>query len=399
MPEKTVNNNSEKDKVPRQVYALGFVSMLNDSASEMVSPLLPVFITQVLGATSVAVGIIEGIAESTSSLIKLVSGVLSDMWRRRKPLVFLGYAFAVLSRPLIGITHAWQQVLGLRFIDRVGKGIRTAPRDALISLSTPRSVIGKAFGIHRALDHTGAILGPLLATALLWILSDNLRGVFLFAIVPGLFALFVLTYFVKEPNYGQIQGEKEKTQIEYSAWYKLSPNFRAYLITLFIFTLGNASDAFIILRARQLNIDVRWIPALWMVFNLVKMFSSVPAGIISDKFHRRGTVVLGWSVYSIAYLGFALNKSALLFVFNFAFYGLFYGITEGVERALVTDLVRNEHQGTAFGWYHLVIGLGALPASVIFGVIWRTMGSVISFLLGCVLAFISSFLLLTWVRE
>lgn len=364
----------------------------------MISPLLPIFITQVLGATSVAVGIIEGIAESTSSLLKLVSGVLSDIWRRRKPLVFLGYAFAVISRPLIGITQAWQQVLGLRFIDRVGKGIRTAPRDALISLSTPRSIIGKAFGIHRALDHSGAILGPVLATALLWILSNNLRGVFLLALIPGLLALFVLAYFVKEPRVSEVSA-REETQIEYSAWYKLGRNFRAYLITLFIFTLGNASDAFIILRARQLNIDIRFIPILWMVFNLVKMLSSVPAGVISDKFHRRGTIVLGWSIYSIAYLGFALNKNAFLFVLNFAFYGLFYGITEGVERALVTDLVTHEKQGTAFGWYHLVIGLGALPASVIFGVVWRTFGSITAFLIGCVLAFLSSVLLLTWVRE
>ncbi len=385
-------------KVPREVFALGWVSLLNDSASEMIHPLLPIFLTQVLRASTVALGIIEGIAETTASLLKLVSGILSDRIRRRKPLVVVGYTLAVLSRPLIGLTQSWGQVLGLRFFDRIGKGVRTAPRDALIADVTPPEIRGKAFGVHRSLDHLGAIVGPILAIVVMAIFGTRLRWVFLLALIPGALAVLILLTFVHEPERKTLLTSS-KESLSLTGWKELSRNYKTFLFIVFLFTLGNATDAFLILRAQTSGIPVGWIPALWMLFNGSKMLLSVPAGIISDRYGRRITIVLGWLIYGTAYLGFAVATTAWAVILLFVYYGLFYAFTEGVERAFVADLVSAERQGTAYGWYHLMIGLGSLPASLLFGWIWKAVSPSAAFLVGAGLALLAMVLLLTLVKE
>ena len=385
-------------RVPREVWSLGVVSLLNDTASEMVHPLLPVFLTRVLGASTVALGLVEGVAESTAALMKLVAGVLSDRMGRRKPWVVAGYLTAALSRPLIGLTRTWPQVLALRFADRLGKGIRTAPRDALIADVTPQSIWGKAFGIQRSLDHSGAILGPLLATALLAGLQVHLRTLFLLALVPGLMAVGVLLWGVHEPQRPRPSPTSSPPSPRLAHWDRLGSQFHRYLVALLVFTLGNASDAFLVLKARQVGIALAWIPILWMLFNGVKMVLSTPCGMFSDRHGRRRTILMGWFLYGLVYLGFALANTPGQVVWLFASYGVFYALTEGVERAFVADLVPPALRGTGYGWFHLAVGLAALPASLLFGLLWNLWGSAAAFLTGALLAWLALVLLALWVR-
>ena len=378
-----------QDRVPREVWSLGVVSLLNDTASEMVHPLLPVFLTRVLGASTVALGLVEGVAESTAAFMKLVAGVLSDRMGRRKPWVVAGYLTAALARPLIGLTQRWGQVLGLRFLDRLGKGIRTSPRDALIADVTPQSIWGKAFGIQRSLDHSGAILGPLLATALLAGLHLSLRTLFLLAVIPGLLAVAVLVFGVSEPPRRAAPAPQARTTVRLAEWHRLGPDFHRYLLVLLIFTLGNASDAFLVLKARAVGIPLAWIPGLWMLFNGIKMVLSTPCGVFSDRYGRRRTIVMGWFLYGLVYLGFALATEGWQVIWLFAAYGVFYALTEGVERAFVADLVPETLRGTGYGWFHLTVGLAALPASLLFGVVWKLWGSGAAFLVGGALAWLA----------
>ncbi len=382
--------------MPREVWSLGVVSLLNDTASEMVHPLLPVFLTRVLGASTVALGFVEGVAESTAAFMKLVAGVLSDRMGKRKPWVVAGYLAAALSRPLIGITQRWSQVLALRFVDRLGKGIRTAPRDALIADVTPQRIWGKAFGIQRSLDHSGAILGPLVATALLGLFHLHLRGLFLLAIVPGLLAVLVLGLGVSEPP-RKPPHRAPQQRVALHGWGPLGSTFHRYAGTLFLFTLGNASDAFLVLKARDTGVPLAWIPALWMLFNGVKMVLSTPCGVFSDRYGRRRTILLGWFLYGLVYLGFALATEVWQVVGLFASYGVFYALTEGVERAFVADLVPEQLRGTGYGWFHLTVGLAALPASVLFGIVWKLWGSGPAFLMGGAFAWAAMLLLGLWV--
>ncbi len=389
----------ENPRVPREVWSLGVVSLLNDTASEMVHPLLPLFLTRVLGASTVALGLVEGVAESTAALMKLVAGTLSDRFGRRKPWVVAGYLAAALSRPLIGLTNRWGQVLALRFVDRLGKGIRTSPRDALIADLTPRSIWGKAFGIQRSLDHSGALLGPLVATLLLGSLHLELRPLFLLAVVPGLAAVLVLALRVHEPHRPLPRPREHRGfPIHREDWYRLGPQFHRYLAALLVFTLGNATDAFLVLKARQVGIALAWIPTLWMLFNGVKMVLSTPCGMFSDRHGRRRTILMGWFLYGLVYLGFALATTTWQVVWLFASYGVFYALTEGVERAFVADLVPETLRGTGFGWFHLTVGLAALPASVLFGLLWHRWGSGIAFLTGALLAWLALGILGLWVH-
>jgi len=381
---------------PRNVFALGWASFLNDTASEMIYPLLPVFLTTTLGAGAAFLGLIEGIAESTASLLKLFSGWLSDRLGKRKGLVLFGYGLAAVARPLISVSHAAWQVLLIRAGDRAGKGVRGSPRDALVAASCEENERGKAFGFQRSMDHAGAIVGPLLASLVLFLIPGNYRLMFALASIPGILTLPLIALSVREVKPASSPAPK-------AVKLTLSPfsrKFKAYIAILVLFTLGNSSDAFLLLRAKTLGVGIALLPILWIVLHIVKMLTSIPGGMLSDKIGRRGVIVAGWLIYALTYLGFGLAGKAWQAWALFAFYGLFFGLTEGVEKAFVADLVPETLRGTAYGLYNFAIGIAALPASLILGLIWQTTRSaLLAFGLGGALAFLASLLLLLSVKE
>jgi MFS family permease len=369
------------------VLIFGLVSLFTDISSEMIYPLLPLFLTSVLHAGPAFLGTIEGVAESTASLLKLFSGIASDRMPGRKKLVLAGYTISSLARPLTALALTPLAVLGIRFADRVGKGIRTSPRDALIADSVDPSVRGKAFGFHRSMDHTGAIIGPLFATLILTCFAADLRTVFLLAAIPGGVAVLLIILKVRDV---EKKGAKSGGS---SLGVFPQGKLRSYLLVLFIFTLGNSSDVFLLLRAGQLGVSLPHITLLWSFFHLVKMLSSMPFGALSDRIGRRGVIISGWGVYAFAYAGFAFAGNEFQFWLLFAVYGLFYGLTEGVEKALLTDLAPPTERGKTFGWYNFTVGAGALPASIIFGLIWQQAGPKEAFGFGAILACLAAILL------
>ncbi len=373
------------------VLILGLVSLFTDISSEMIYPLLPLFLTTVLGGGPAFLGVIEGVAESTASLLKLASGIVSDRLPGRKKLVLAGYAISSLARPLTAIALTPLAVLFIRFADRVGKGIRTSPRDALIADSVDPSVRGKAFGFHRSMDHAGAIIGPLIAAVLLTWCAADIRTVFWLAAIPGGVAVLLIILKVRDV------GRKGAERGDRSFWMFPKGKLRTYLLVLFLFTLGNSSDAFLLLRAAQLGVAPAHIPLLWAFFHVVKMFSSMPFGALSDRIGRRGVIVAGWGVYALAYTGFAFAESGLHAWLLFAVYGLFYGLTEGVEKALLTDISDPAERGAAFGWYNFAVGVGALPASLVFGFIWQKINSPAAFIFGALLAALAAILLILFI--
>jgi MFS family permease len=386
-------NKSEQKKrsgltgLGQGVVALGWVSLLTDVASDMIYPLLPAFLTRTLGAGPAILGLIEGVAESTASLMKIASGWWSDRLRRRKPLVLAGYSLAAVVRPLVGLATSWFQVLAIRFTDRVGKGIRTAPRDALLADLVPAESRGKAFGLQRAMDNAGAMVGPLLASALLYFWIRDERTVFLLALLPGLAGVFLLAW--KVPERRRSAGRPERSTARGGV-----PRFpRAFWIAISIFvvfTLANSTDAFLLLRARQAGVPLWQIPLLWAFLQGVKAASGVPGGMLSDRIGRAGALILGWLIYAAAYAGLAMVSSTGVLWALFALYGLFYGLTEGAERALVADLVPAEARGRAFGFFHGAIGIAALPASVLFGLWWKLLGARGAFAIGAAIALVSA---------
>jgi MFS family permease len=376
----------------RNVIVLGFVSLLNDGASEMIYPLLPVFLTAVLGAGPAALGIIEGIAEATASLLKLYSGYLSDRVKRRKGWIISGYSISNVIRPLIAFSTSWLHVLTLRFLDRVGKGLRTSPRDAIIADSTPAEFRGKAYGFHRAMDHGGAIVGPLAATALLLIYHDDLKTIFLISFVPGLLAVLMLLFGLKEKPAEGPRAASAAFNIR-SAVAEMPAGFRKYLLIILVFTLGNSTDAFLLLRAQQLGVAVTLLPMIWVALHVVKMGFSVPGGILSDRIGRKKVIVAGWVVYALVYAAFGLASRHWHAWVLFAVYGIYFGLTEGVEKALVADFAPVHLRGSSFGLYHLIVGIGALPASLLFGLVWQKFGAAAAFGMGASLAMLASVML------
>ncbi len=387
--------NEHKRKLPGTILALGFVSLLNDSASEMIYPLLPVFLTSILGASPAFLGVIEGIAEATASLLKLFSGQISDRLKRRKVFAVIGYALATLTRPLIGAASSAYHVLIARFLDRTGKGIRTAPRDALIAEAVEPTDFGRAFGFHRSMDHLGAVIGPLIAFILLSSMKMDLRSIFWLSTVPGVIGVIILIIFVKERTEA---SPKIKRSFDFNL--KNTPaNFKRFIAAFLIFTLGNSSDAFLLLRASAVGIPKEQLPLLWIVLHIVKFSTSLPGGVLSDKIGRRPLIIGGWFVYALIYAGFAFATSALPVWILFGAYGIYFGLTEGVEKAFVADMFPPERRGTAFGFYHFVLGAAALPASIIFGFLWTTINVQTAFLSGSALAIAASFLLILTVKE
>lgn len=393
MAETNVHTGARRKGLTRNVVVLGFVSLLNDGASEMIYPLLPVFLAAALGAGPAALGVIEGVAESTASLLKLYSGYLSDRVKKRKGWIVAGYAISNVIRPLIAFSTSWLHVLALRFSDRVGKGLRTSPRDAIIADSTPPESRGMAYGFHRAMDHSGAIIGPLAATGLLLLLDNDIKTVFLLSFIPGLLAVLTLLLGLREQRHDAPHTAGAAFNFR-SAWLEMPGGFKKYLFIILVFTLGNSTDAFLLLRAQQLGVPVALLPAIWVVLHIVKMGFSVPGGMLSDRIGRKTVITSGWFVYALVYAGFGAASAQWHAWVLFGVYGVYFGLTEGVEKALVADFAPAHLRGSSFGLYHLVVGLGAFPASVLFGLVWQKFGSAAAFGMGACLALAAGLMLM-----
>jgi MFS family permease len=390
-----------RPRLSRNVVALGFVSLFTDMSTEIIYPLLPLFLAA-LGAGPAFIGVVEGIAETTASLLKFAAGWVSDRLARRKAIVLFGYGLSSLTRPLMALAATPWQVLGVRFADRVGKGFRGAPRDALIADSTDPSIRGRAFGFHRAMDHTGAVIGPLIAFALMrtWFAGDGAtaaagayRLVFWAASVPAVLAVLAIVFFVRE-----IAPSRPAVGLASLSMKPLGSTFRRFMLVLFVFTLGNSSDAFLLLRAHDLGVSPIWVPVLWALLHVVKGATSTPGSAWSDRVGRKRTIQVGWAVYAVIYAGFGFASQAWHAWALFALYGIYFGLTEGSEKAFVADLVPSELRSTAYGVYGFAIGLAALPASVAMGWLWTTFNARTAFLCGGGLA-LAAMLLLATVAE
>lgn len=394
--------------LPGNVFALSLVSLLNDTSSEIIYPLLPAFLFLTLGASPFYIGLIEGFAETVASVLKLFSGYLSDKFNKRKLPVFFGYALASIVRPLLAFVTSWQHVLFVRVTDRVGKGIRGTPRDAILADSVAPENRGLAFGFNRAADHLGAVIGPICAFILLSYLAGNpdeptardYRQVFLFASIPVALGLFVIVFFVKEKKH-EAHAETNLTPIKLSL-KEFDGNFKRFLVVIALFTLSNSTDAFLLLRAEQSGIALAVLPLLWMALHLSKVIFSLIGGDLSDRIGRKTLIFSGWIIYALVYAGFAFVNQAWQAWTLFIIYGVYFGLTEGVEKALVADLVSAEKRGTAYGFYNLAFSITVLPASIIFGGIWSVIdkywvgyGASTAFLISAIISICAAVLLLT----
>ena len=378
--------------LPATVWLLGLVSFFNDSASELVYPLVPLYLASVLMAGPKALGIIEGIAEATGSLLKLFAGVLADRTRSTKYWVVGGYSLAALGRPLLALAGSWPVVLTLRFSDRVGKGLRSSPRDAMLALSVAPHQRGLAFGFHRAMDNAGAVVGPLLAAWLLY-RGMPIRDILLWTLVPGVMTV-ALALCIREPHR---EMPLHKPTFSWTM-QGFPPVFKRYLLVLALFTLGNSSNMFLLLRAREMGLAESQVPLLWALASGMAMLFSTPLSALSDRLGRTRLIVGGWAVYGVFYLLLGLNGQNLWLLWPlFAFYGLFMAATEGAEKALVADLAPKELLGTAYGWFNLTAGVMLLPASMLFGWLWQTINPETAFGFSASCAILAAVLLKFWV--
>jgi MFS family permease len=384
------------------VVAIGLVSLLNDASSEIIYPLLPVFLAGSLGASARVIGTIEGLAESISSLLKLFAGYLSDRLAKRKLLVVAGYSLASIARPLLAFAHSWNQVLAIRLTDRIGKGIRTAPRDAMIADTVSVEQRGLAFGFHRAMDHGGAVIGPLIGYVLVLIFvaktssptTSEFSKIFLAASVPALIAVMVAIFFMREsPVHAAPESQVTKLSLR-----GFDSNFKRFLLVLALFTLSNSSDSFLILRAMDSGVSVAMVPLLWAAHHGSKVLSSLLGGDLSDRLGRKRLIVSGWVLYAAVYAGFAFATNTASLWILFLIYGIYFGLAEGAEKALVADLVRPEQRGTAYGLYNLAFGVTVFPASFLMGMIWDWKGPAVAFLVSAVMGATAALLLLIFVR-
>jgi MFS family permease len=398
--------DTTKGKLPGNVIWLGIVSMLNDISSEILLRALPLFLSGVLGVSMTVIGLIEGVAETTSSLLKTFFGWFSDRIGSRKSFAAGGYMLSAVTRPLLLFASSWVFPFLFRFLDRVGKGIRTAPRDALIADSVTPENRGRAFGFNRALDPLGALIGSLIAAGVLYgiggfnknpngaIDGDVFKTLVLIALIPAALSVLAIVFFVHEKKKNTSKSSA-RNAISFSGMGK---NFNRYLVILFIFTLGVSSDAFLLLRASSLGISPAEIFLIIAFFNMVTTLSAYPAGRLSDKIGRRAVIVTGWVYYALIYIGFAFASSELHIWILYISYGLYYGLTEGVEKALVADLVPANMRGTAFGLFNGVVGIAALPASLIAGLLWQQFGVHVPFIFGGAMAMVAAILLFLHLR-
>jgi MFS family permease len=424
-------------RLPRNVVVIGLVSFLNDASSEIIYPLLPVFLSVALAASPAVIGLIEGGAESVSSFLKLFAGYFSDRSGRRKAPVVFGYALASIARPLLGFATSWPQVFAVRFADRVGKGIRSAPRDAMIADSADPAERGLAFGFHRAMDHFGAVFGPLLAYVLVASIAidDNAitrgeyRLIFLAASVPALAAVLVAAFAIRETRRGSGSADarlpkaalESESAVSESSNFEAGSlrasnvaapppkpprfslrgfdgNFRRFLVILALFTLSNSSDTFLLLRAREVGISSSNLLLLWAVLHGVKVLSSLVGGDLSDRLGRKTLIVTGWLFYAAVYLGFAFVSTAAGVWTLFLLYGIYFGLVEGAEKALVADLVPADKRGTAYGLYNLAFSITVWPASLLMGALWSWRGASVAFIASACIGALAAFLLAFTIR-
>lgn len=386
----------------RNVKVLGVVALLNDLSSEVTVRTLPLFLANVLGVGTAIIGFIEGIAETTATLLKIVSGTLSDRLGKKKGLTLWGYGLSGFSKPLLYFANTWGLVLAVRFLDRVGKGVRSAPKDALIADVTPQAQRGRAFGFNKAMDKLGAFIGLLLAA---WILSltqsdqgtltrTGYQALVLLAVIPGLAAVFILAAGLREPTSLPPKASSKASGIDLVGWKSLDSSFKFFLAIVVLFTLGNSSDAFLMLRAQTVGLSTTEIFLLVAAFSLVISVSSLPAGILSDYLGRRKLIMSAWLIYAVIYLGFGMATEAWHIGLLYIVYGLYYGAFQGAASALVADLVPSDRRGTAYGLFNAAIGVAAFPASLIAGLLWQWFSPAAPFYFGAGLAFVSGCLLL-----
>ena len=404
-------------RLPRNVFAISLVSLLNDVSSEIIYPLLPFFLSNTLGVSARVLGSIEGTAESVSSLLKLFAGHFSDRFGKRKIFVVSGYVLSSFARPLLAFATSWHQVLAIRLSDRVGKGVRTAPRDAMIADTVTIKERGLAFGFHRAMDHTGAVVGPLIGYLLVLLFAADrnaLTGrdftrIFLLASIPALAAVLVVSFFVRESHKPKHAADSAPDSAPDAGTNIVAPsirlslrgfdgNFKCFLVIIALFTLSNSSDFFLLLRARDAGVSVLSIPLLWAALHGSKVLSSIFGGDLSDRLGRKRLIVSGWILYAAVYGGFAFVSNPVSAWILFLIYGIYFGLAEGAEKALVADLVRPEQRGTAFGLYNLAFGITVLPASLLMGVLWDWRGPATAFLVSGFLGGTAAVLLLLLVK-
>ncbi len=382
-------------RLTRTVWALGIVSLLTDLSSDMIFPLLPAFLVGVLGASATGLGIIEGIAEGTSAFLRLASGYLSDRFQKRKRLILFGYGLSGLVKPLIALATAPWHVLAVRFADRVGKGVRSAPRDAILAAEAIPEARGRVFGLHRSMDTAGAVLGPLAAMGVLALAPGDFRLLFGLAAIPALLSVVILAGFVRERR-AQVASSAPRISLRQTGVALRGP-FLRLLIVVVVFTLGNSSDAFLLLRAQDVGMGIGWLPLLWLVFNATYASVAWWAGGWSDRTGRRVVLVSGFGVYGVVYAGFGLADTVWQVWPLFVCYGLYYGLTDGVLRATIADVVPEEVRGSAYGVYYAVSGVALLVASLMAGLLWDAFGPVVPFGLGAVLAVAAAGLSWIWV--
>jgi MFS family permease len=384
--------------LPHPVRLLGWTSLLTDAASEAIYPLLPIFVTRVLGASAISLGVIEGTADAISSVLKIIAGRASDRVGRRKPFVIAGYSVAGLVRPLIAVATVWHHVLAVRLVDRVGKGLRGAPRDAMLGGLAPQGERGRVFGYHRAMDHAGAVVGPLAATAFLWVFPDHYRTLFALTIVPGLLAIAMVSAVPEVAVAAPVEGSDAAAGAvngagQSTAGVSYPPALKRFLLILMLFALGNSTDAFLLLRLSDAGLAVTYLPIAWSGLHIVKSSLATHGGAWSDRFGRQRLIIAGWLLYAVVYAGFAFSESLVALLTWFLVYGVHFALVEGGEKALIADLAPAPLQGSAFGWYNAVLGFAALGASVLFGVLWTTFSPATAFLTGAALALTAAGLL------
>lgn len=391
-------NAAVRGKLPRTVIVLGLVSFFNDFASDIVIPLIPILLATVLAAGPVALGFIEGVADAVASLIKLWSGRHSDvMSGRRKGLAVAGYTLSNIARPLLGLAGSWPVILVLRSIDRIGKGLRSAPRDALVADATPAHMRGYAFGFHRAMDNGGAVAGSLAAAAALAWSGLSLTEVILWSAVPGFVSVLLLGAGVKEEKVAAVPvAAQAPVVLPPLRWSVLSLSMRRYLLVLVLFTFARASETFILLLGHQLGLSVVELLLLWSALNLCKASTSTWGGQLADSMGRGALMLVGWTTFSISFLLFGTVGDGIGLWAVSIFYGFCAGMSEGAERAIISDYAEPRERGTAFGWYHLMVGIAAIPAGLLFGSIWQFQSAAMAFFFAGGLAAFAALLLRTW---
>ena len=390
------------------VFFLGMVSLLTDISSEMIFTLVPLFLSNVLKAPFTVIGLIGGLSESVDAIFRIFSGWISDKVGKRKPLAVLGYSISTIAKPFMYLATSWGAVLGIRFSDRIGKGIRSSSRDALIADSVSAAERGKGFGLHRAMDTLGAVLGLVIAAIIIYLVQggglqlslETYQWIVLVGIAPAVLAVLVLLVFVHEKGRKPSPGSSSRSGLNLSGLMTgFDTRFKVFLVIMAVFTLGNSSDFFVILRAQNLEVSLIQVVLMLVLLNVIEATISLPAGMLSDRLGRKRVITLGWFIYALVYLGFALASNSWQIWLLFAGYGIYYGIVEGVARAFVADLVVEEKRGTAYGLYHGVVGITLLPASLLAGWLWQAYSPAAPFYLGAALAFIAMLGMLALIRE